>query len=74
MDDFTLAISNVQGKFLPIPKFMFNAVVSKVWMIVPFAVSNVLLLTEVLSVDVGGITLISTPVSSNNLFNFKSWM
>ena len=30
MGDFTSAISNVQGKFRPIPKFMFNAVVPKV--------------------------------------------
>ena len=48
MGDFTSAISNVQGKFHPIPKFIFNAVVPKVWMVVPFAASNVLLLIEVL--------------------------
>ena len=44
MGDFKLAISNVQGKFRPIPKFIFNAVVPKVCMVVLFAASNVLLL------------------------------
>ena len=47
MGDFASAISNDQGKSRPIPKFMLNAVVPKVWMVVPFATSNVLLLTEV---------------------------
>ena len=45
---FYISNSNVQGKFRPIPKFIFNAVVPKVWMVVPFAASNVLLLIEVL--------------------------
>ena len=75
MDDFTSAILNVQGKFRPVPKFIFNAVVPKVWMVVPFVASNVLLFIEVLWVDVGGITFFSSPVSTKNiLFDFKSWM
>ena len=73
MGDFTSAISNVQRKCCPIPKFRFYAAVTKVWMVLPLAASNILLLKEILWVNIRGITLISASVSTKTLlFDFKS--
>lgn len=47
MGDFTSAITNIQGKYCFIPKFMFTVDVRKVWIVVPFAASSILLTKEV---------------------------